>query len=90
MNENDCTIEDVLKVSVEIVEAYSARNKLSVFDSEILVDRIFNILSENRSHSWGEAMILLERPIVRNHLERRNLEAPSDGSDLQGRPPINH
>src|SRR5882757_691607 len=39
--------EEALQASVEIAAAYAMNNEMSVFDIEILVNRIFNILTRN-------------------------------------------
>ena len=40
-------IEEALQASVEIAAAYAINNEISAFDMEILVNRIFSILTKN-------------------------------------------
>lgn len=40
-------IEEALQTSVEIAAAYAMNNEISDFDMEILVNRIFNILTKS-------------------------------------------
>jgi hypothetical protein len=40
-------VEEALQTSVEIAAAYAVNNEISAFDMEILVNRIFNILTKS-------------------------------------------
>ena len=46
-------IEEALQASVEMAAAYAINNEISAFDMEILVNRIFNILTKNENLNLG-------------------------------------